>query len=127
MSIFRAKVHTTTEFEDTCLQTLTTTTVFGLQTDDSTGEGRVLIERSRSNLSNSQWCKCGQCEDSDKQRKICCRHIDKLEDRLETERCITATKDFQDVVLNGQVLLTVFIHVMLARRQRGAAPCELTP
>ena len=101
--------------------------MFGLQTDDSSAEGRVLIERSRSNLSNSTWCKCGQCEDSDKQRKICCRHIDKLEDRLEAERCITATKDFQDVVLNGQVLLTVFIHVMLARRQRGAAPCELTP
>lgn len=62
---------------------------------------------------------------------MCCRHIEKLEDRLgdrlQSERCITSTKEFQDVVLNPQVLLTVYIHVMLARRHRGHAPYQLTP
>jgi len=46
---------------------------------------------------------------------------------MDAERCITSTREFQDVVLNAQVLLTVYIHVMLARRHRGTAPLQLTP
>lgn len=100
-----------------------------MQTEDTSFEGQLLIERSvpAVNVTCCAWCKCGQCDVTERNRHMCCRHIDKLEDRLESERCITSTKDFQDVVLNAQVLLTVYIHVMLAKRQRGTAPTHLTP
>lgn len=96
-------------------------------------EGTLLIERTHPNTNNVNctWCKCGQCDVTERNRRVCCRHIEKLEERLEdvlqSDRCITSTKDFQDVVLNPQVLLTVYIHVMLARKQRGNAPYQLTP
>ena len=100
-----------------------------LQTEDSSLESHLLIERSRSSnfSSGNNWCKCGQCEETEPNHKVCCRHLIKLEDRLDCERCITSTRDFQDVVLNSQVLLTVYIHVMLVRKHRGSAPADLTP
>ncbi|KAL4216489.1 Nitrogen permease regulator 2 [Mactra antiquata] len=103
------------------------------RTEDTSVEGTLLIERAHpaTNNLNCTWCKCGQCDVTERNRRVCCRHIEKLEERLEdvlqSDRCITSTKDFQDVVLNPQVLLTVYIHVMLARKQRGNAPYQLTP
>ena len=94
--------------------------------DGPATEGRVLIERTDQN--DQQWCRCGQCEDMERSSgRICCRHHElRLENQMDAKRCITETAGFHEIVLNPDVLLTVFIHVMLVRRQRGAAPSHLS-
>lgn len=99
--------------------------IFTPQTNgEPCSEGRVLIERS--DTVDQSWCKCGQCEESDRRCRVCCRQLELFGIFNEGTNCITTTEDFRNVVLNKEVLVAVYIHVMLVRRQRGAAPLDLS-
>ena len=80
----------------------------------------------RGDQLDQEWCKCGHCEDTDRLKRVCCRQLELFGIFNEGGTCITSLRDFHDVVLNKQVLLAVYIHVMLVRRQRGAAPFDLS-
>lgn len=99
--------------------------IFTPQTNgEPCSEGRVLIERS--DTVDQSWCKCGQCEESDRRCRVCCRQLELFGIFNEGTKCITTIEDFRNVVLNKEVLVAVYIHVMLVRRQRGAAPVDLS-
>ncbi|KAK3094915.1 hypothetical protein FSP39_007846 [Pinctada imbricata] len=91
---------------------------------ETCAEGRVLIENG--DQLDQEWCKCGHCEDTDRLKRVCCRQLELFGIFKDEGTCITSSRDFNDVVLNKQVLLAVYIHVMLVRRQRGAAPFDLS-
>lgn len=91
---------------------------------DACAEGRVLIERCDAH--ELDWCQCGQCEATDgPTKRVCCRQLELYGIFREGGTCITSNKEFREVVLNRDVLLAVFIHVMLIRKQRGVAPVHL--
>lgn len=80
----------------------------------------------RSDPIDQSWCKCGECAEGDRIQRVCCRQLELFGIIKEGTNCITTTEDFRNIVLNKEVLLAVYIHVMLVRRQRGTAPDDLS-
>ncbi|XP_070570981.1 P2X purinoceptor 7-like [Ptychodera flava] len=94
-----------------------------VQNTDSSSEDDDNSEMSDARLTNTDWCKCGNCGImSTLQECICCAELSLPESRLGDECCISSNESFQTVCLNQDVLDITLIRLHDVRRDNIVYP-----